>query len=80
MRWFCFLLLPFLLQAEDARLAINSDRPAISAAEALARRYRIPVSRSVLRRLIRVTPGRYYYLQRCSTVVPGCFISVMALD
>lgn len=44
MRWFCVLLLPLLLQAEDARLSIDSDRPVISAAEILARQYRISVS------------------------------------
>jgi hypothetical protein len=37
-------------------------------------------ARSVLRRLIRATPGRHYYLQRCSTVtVPWCFINLKTL-
>lgn len=37
-------------------------------------------ARSVLRRLIRATPGRYRYVQRCSTVVPGCFINLETRD
>ena len=40
-------------------------------------------ARSVLRRLIRATSGRYYYLERCDPVVPGrqtwCFINLALL-
>jgi hypothetical protein len=37
-------------------------------------------ARSVLWRLTRAAPGRHRYVQRCSAVIPGCFINLETLD